>query len=84
MSDFRFVFDGDFDTTYVHEDGDTFQFVIRAVKPSRKRFAGQGGRTPVRPPRRRGSSPARAACRGSGAAPAGKGETEAEAEAAAA
>jgi SAM-dependent methyltransferase len=43
MSDFRFVFDGDFDTTYVHEDGDTFQFVIRAVKPSRKSFAGQGG-----------------------------------------
>ena len=35
MSDFRFVFHGDFDTVFLHEDNDTFQFVIKAVKPAR-------------------------------------------------
>jgi SAM-dependent methyltransferase len=35
MSDFRYIFQADFTATHLADDGESFSFVIRAVKPSR-------------------------------------------------
>ena len=35
MTDYRAIYQADFDTTWMHDDGESFQFVITAVKPSR-------------------------------------------------
>lgn len=35
MSDFRFVYQADFDLIHSHTEGDHFEFALKAVKPSR-------------------------------------------------
>lgn len=35
MSDFRYIFKSDFDVVHCVDDGETFSFVLKAVKPSR-------------------------------------------------
>lgn len=35
MSDFRHIYKADFDVVYCKDDGDQFQFILKAVKPSR-------------------------------------------------
>ena len=35
MSDFRYLYKADFEPVYVNDDGVTFSFALRAVKPSR-------------------------------------------------
>jgi len=35
MSDFRHIYTADFDVDYEHDDGESFAFALRAVKPSR-------------------------------------------------
>lgn len=42
MSDFRYLYQADFESVSLSEENDTFNFVLRAVKPSRITLPGDG------------------------------------------